>query len=62
MDKSARDKDAGLTQDELWEIDCLQKQFPEHSYEEIVWAFENCRKQGKDPATLEKCVKRKLQK
>jgi hypothetical protein len=49
-----------LTHDDHWEIECLQRQFPEHSYEEILWALRTCKKERHDSVALEKCLKRKL--
>jgi hypothetical protein len=58
--KSAKRQPATLTDEDHWEIECLQRQFPEHSPEEILWAFQSCKGDGADKATLVKCVKRQL--
>jgi len=47
-----------LTHADHWEIECLQRQFPEHSDEEILWALRSCKEERRDSVALEKCLKR----
>ena len=58
--KQTKPQERTINNDELWEIECLQRQFPEHSPEEILWAFQSCQPEGNDPEALAKCVKRRL--
>ena len=58
--KKTRRPERILTNDEFWEIDCLQRQFPEHSREEILWALDTCRAAREDSALLKRCVSRRL--
>ena len=58
--KQTKPQERILGNDDLWEIECLQRQFPEHSLEEILWAFNNCKGEREDPAALTKCIKRRL--
>jgi hypothetical protein len=58
--KQPKPQERSFNNDELWEIECLQRQFPEHSPEEILWAFDSCQAKRDDPEALAKCVKRRL--
>jgi hypothetical protein len=58
--KQTKPQEQSLTHEELWELECLQRQFPEHSPEEILWAFHSCQTKDQDPAAVTKCVKRRL--